>query len=479
MRRRDALKSIGTLAGAGAASRLLVGCGGDDDGSSSEADAGAQPDAGPDASAEPDAAIVQGITTIVVVMMENRSYDHYLGARALEGLGGDGLTAKMSNPDVGGKPITVYREKDFCVADPPHGWETSRVQFNKGANDGFVRAYRQEHEGVKLAPYVMGYFGREDIPLTWALADQYASCDRWFSSIMGPTWPNRFYLSSGQSGGRMDNRFELADWPSLPSQLAAAGVPWSYYFSDLPFFSLYQDLPDGGLRAFPGDFMTDAAAGTLPAVTFVDPTFGESGNDDHPPHHPIRGQAFLASIYAALAASPQWNNCLLVITYDEHGGFFDHVAPELADDDRAAEGFDQLGFRVPTVVAGPYVKQGHVSSVVRDHTSVMSHLGGMFGLEPLTARVAWAEDLSELIDQDRLAAFDPAPPAKMPPIEVDESMIEKECVGGKPEKTDLERAADMGLISPELDRRSQARDILYDIGDALERLNAGRIRRGR
>jgi phospholipase C len=411
-------------------------------------------------------------------MMENRSYDHLLGARALEGLGGNGLTEKMFNPDVGGKPVPVYRETDYCVADPPHGWETSRVQFNKGANDGFVRAYRDDH-GAKIEPYVMGYFGREDIPFTWAVADQYASCDRWFSSLMGPTWPNRFYLSSGQSGGRMDNQFKLADWPSLPAQLSQAKVPWGYYFSDLPFFALYEDLPDQDLLRFPRNFMDHAAAGTLPAVTFVDPSFGMNGNDDHPPHHPILGQAFLASIYAALAASPQWNNTLLVITYDEHGGFFDHFPPPLADDDRAKQGFDQLGFRVPTVVAGPYVKQGHVSSVVRDHTSVMSHLGGMFGLEPLTARVGWAEDLSELIDQDRLAAVEPAPPAKMPEIEVDESQIEKECAGKDPMPTDLERAADMGLISPSLDRRGEARDILYEIGDALERLNAGRIRRGR
>jgi phospholipase C len=419
---------------------------------------------------------------MVVVMMENRSYDHYLGARGLlEGLPGDGLVDGMTNPDVDDTPIPIYRETDFCVADPPHSWNQSRTQWNGGLNDGFVRAYRAAHAGEKLSPYVMGYFGREDIPLTWALADSYASCDRWYSSLLGPTWPNRMYLHSGQSGGIMSNTLPTGGiaWPAIQHELSDAGVSWAYYFNDLPFLALFRDLPASGLRSFVNDFFDDAAAGTLPAATFIDPGF--LINDDHPPHHPIRGQAFLGSIYAALAASPQWENSLLVITYDEAGGFFDHVSPPLVADDRAEEGFDQLGFRVPTVVAGPYVKAGHVSSVVRDHTSVLAHLGGMFGIAPLTARVAAAADLSELLDEERLAAFDPAPPADVPAIEVDESTIEAECDDGDAPgaRTDLERLADAGFFAPGLDRRSEARDVLYGIGDALERLNAGRIRRGR
>jgi phospholipase C len=474
MRRRDALKSIGALA---AASRLLPGCG-DDRRNPGGPDGGGGGDGGGDASP------VRGITTMVVVMMENRSYDHYLGARSLlEGLPGDGLTADMSNPDVDETPISIYRETDFCVADPPHGWEQSRVQWNSGANDGFLRAYRAAHDGKKLAPYVMGYFGREDIPLTWALADHYASCDRWFSSVMGPTWPNRMYLHSGQSGGFMVNDLPTGgfNWPSVHHQLNDAGVPWAYYYSDLPFVPLWKDLPtEGTIKRFMSDFFDDAEAGTLPPATFVEPGF--TINDDHPPHHPIRGQAFLASVYAALASSPQWNNCLLVVTYDEVGGFFDHVSPPQAADERAKAGFDQLGFRVPTVVAGPYVKAGHVSSVVRDHTSVLAHMGRMFGLEPLTARVAAAEDLSELLDQERLDALNPAPPAAMPPIEVVEEAIEAECSGeGVPSATltDLEILADRGFFAPGFDRRREARDVMHGVGEQLERLNAGRIRRRR
>src|SRR5262249_39760005 len=150
------------------------------------------------------------------------------------------------------------------------------------------------------------------------------------------------------------------------------------------------------------EFFDDAKNGKLPAVTFVDPNFGR--NDDHPPCHPVFGQQFIASVYAALAASPLWNQLLFVVTYDENGGYFDHVAPPKAPDDRAREGFDQLGFRVPAVIAGPYVKSGHVSSTVRDHTSIIAHIRGMFNLPPLTARDAAANDLSDLLDEKRLAA---------------------------------------------------------------------------
>jgi phospholipase C len=454
VRRRDALQSLGALAGAGAAARLLGGCG--------------------DNSSRPDPA---GITTLVVVMMENRSYDHYLGARILlEGLPGDGLVAGMSNPDPDGERIEIYRETGFCVPDPPHSWSMSRVQFNEGANDGFVRAYRQSQGEVP--PYVMGYFTRQELPITWGIADAYASCDRWFSSILGPTWPNRMYLHSGQSGGLMQNVLPEQggiDWRSVHHQLSDAGVPWAYYYQDLPFVPLWKGVElEGTIRRFSSDFFDNAAAGALPPVCFVEPAF--TANDDHPPHHPILGQAFLGSVYAALAASPQWNHCMMVVTYDEAGGFFDHVPPPLATDDRADLGFDQLGFRVPTVVAGPYVKPGHVSSVVRDHASVLAHIDRMFDLEPLTARSAAAEDLSELLDLDRLAALDPAPPVALPAVEIDEWTIDGACLGERRVPTEIEELADRGFFAPGFDRRRELPDTLRAIGEALDRLNAGRLR---
>jgi phospholipase C len=446
--RRDALRSIGALAGAAAGARLLGGCSGGPRGR---------------------------ISTVVVLMMENRSYDHYLGSRSMiEGLPGDGLLPGMSNPDAEGVLHPVYRESVDCVADPPHGWTASRRQWAEGRNDGFLQAYQRSHPGAP--PHVMGWFGREELPALHGLADAYSSCDRWFSSVLGPTWPNRLYLLCGQSEGIMSNTLPEAGkftCPTILDRLDDAGVEWAYYYGDAPFLAALERVPAERMLLFPR-FLSDAAAGKLPPVVFVDPSF--TRNDDHPPHHPLLGQQLIASVHAALAASPHWNELLLVVTYDEHGGFFDHVPPPKAPDERAAAGFDQLGFRVPAIVAGPYARRGHVSSTLHDHTSVLAEIERVFDLEPLTVRDAAAADLSDCLDLDAA----PAPPAAIPAVEVDESIIDRSCLNlGKP--TELELALDAGLLGPrrELDGRPAWRDQLYLIGDLLDRHGAGRIRRGR
>jgi phospholipase C len=175
------------------------------------------------------------------------------------------------------------------------------------------------------------------------------------------------------------------------------------------------------------EFFDDAEKGRQQPVTFIDPGFGL--NDDHPPHHPVLGQQFLASVYSALAASPHWKNLLLVVTYDENGGFFDHVPPPTAADERADLGFDQLGFRVPTLVAGPYVKQGYVSSEIYDHTSALKHIKNAFGLPPLTMRSEAALDLTDCIDLERLAAGNPSAPISLPEVDIDATMLPPECDG--------------------------------------------------
>jgi phospholipase C len=192
------------------------------------------------------------------------------------------------------------------------------------------------------------------------------------------------------------------------------------------------------------------------------------------------GQQLIASIYTALASSPLWPNLLFVITYDEHGGFFDHVAPPKTADDHAAQGFDQLGFRVPAVVIGPYVKGGQVVSTQYDHTSVLKHIEVMFGLDPLTARSTAAVDLSDCIDHDRLAAGDWAEASPIPPVVVDESMIGGACsASGDVQHDVIEMFDRLGGRHADLDRRSRLRDYAYTIGDYLDRMNAGRIVRGR
>jgi phospholipase C len=400
----------------------------------------------------------------------------------MEGKPGDGLAASMANPDGGGAPRAVYRESVDCVADPPHGWNPSRAQFNAGANDGFVKVYQQSH-GVDIAPHPMGYFTREELPAMWALADAYTSCDRWFASVMGPTWPNRMYLHGGQSAGTQSNVLTPDGpytFPLIYNRLLDKGVDFKYYFSDIPFLAIFNQpyVNAGYMKKLDLEFFDDAASGKLPPVTVIDPAF--SANDDHPPHHPIFGQQLIAAIYAALSSGPQWKNMLFVITYDEHGGFYDHVAPPRTADDRAAAGFDQLGFRVPTLVMGPYVKAGHVSSVVHDHTSVLRHMETMFGLEPLGARDAAANDLSDTIDAARLAARDPLPAVKLPAVVVDESMIDPaSCYGIHDKPTELEQAFDRGELPREWDHRRGVRELLYTVGDVLDRHDAGRIVRGR
>jgi phospholipase C len=422
MRRRDALKTLGSLAGAATLGKLLPGCG--DDGNDPV-----------------------GITTYVYLMLENRTYDHVFGARKLQGLGGDGLDATMSNNDNSGNPVTVFEPtpEEMCVEDPPHSWDPSHAQFNGGAMDGFVKQYQVSTQNVGSRE-VMQYLTRTQIPVSWALADAYTTCDRWFASVMGPTLPNRAFWHTASSFGLRANKDVLdaasqVPVPTIYNRLHDKNIDWAYYSGPLavvsllansgPYhldvgptdgtgnirrFSAYPDQPDDPN----GQFFKDAAAGKLPPVCYIDPFFGE--NDDHPPLHPILAQALIAAVYRALANSPQWKNCMLVITYDEHGGFFDHVPPPQVEDDTlekfGVDGFKQLGFRVPAVVAGPYAKQNYVSSVQYDHTSALKHLQNAFGLEPLNIRMDTANDLSDCIDMDRLAAGDWAPPIELPEIDL-------------------------------------------------------------
>jgi phospholipase C len=428
--RRQAIKTIGGLAGAAAMSRVLPACG--------------------------DNAGV-GITTYVYLMLENRTYDHVLGSRTLlEGRPGDGLTATMSNRDSRGATVGVYEAPShaLCVLDPPHTWDPSHAQWNGGANDGFLEQYQLE-TGTPVTD-VMAYLTRSMIPVTHALADAYATCDRWFASVMGPTLPNRGFWYAGTSFGLKTNSEVIDQFTSVPAptifnRLHGRNVDWAYYSGPLTIISMLGNPgPNqlditGKIRKFAayatepddhnGQFFKDAAAGVLPPVVYIDPFFGQ--NDDHPPQHPIVAQALIAATYRALAASPQWKNCMLVITYDEHGGFFDHVPPPQTPDDTLArygvDGFGQLGFRVPALVIGPYVKQGYVSSVQYDHTSALKQLQTAFELEPLNVRMDAANDLSDCIDTERLARGDWAPPIEIPSIDLADypmALTDPACLSG-------------------------------------------------
>jgi phospholipase C len=416
------------------------------------------------------------IDTVVYLMMENRSFDHFMGAMKLEEgrTDVDGLTDDMSNPNLAGDPVFVHPADADCIEDPPHSWNSSHAQFNEGANDGFVRKHEGNHPAV--AHQVMGYYGRDGLPATYAISDAGVVCDRWYCSLMAQTWPNRFYYLAAQNGGGFGNQPPDGPFPHIFGSLDEAEVPWAVYYGNMPFSILLSGLNLAHEGYLPLEhFFADAEVGLLPAVTYIDPVFGRS--DDHPPAHPLAGQILIASVYQSLARGPHWDRCLLVITYDEHGGFFDHVPPPLTDDDRSETGHNQLGFRVPTVVTGPWVKHGTVSSSQYDHTSCLAFLQYLHGLEPLTARDAAANNLLDLLDEERLLTNTPAAPVTMPTIEADEAVIyAPECVTVRDEvpsithQPELEALLDAYPGGHPLDRRAQTEEIYEACLDEAVRL---------
>ena len=255
-----------------------------------------------------------GITTYVYMMLENRSYDHVLGARALvEGRPGNGLVASMRNPDVNGQLIAPWEPTvdQMCDPDPPHGWTELHNSWNNGACDGFVKSHQLDHSSTTLID-PMQYLTRTQMPISYALADAYTSCDNYFCSVMGPTLPNRAYWHTatsfgigpaGDANNQILNKFGAGSpVPSIYNQLHDKNVDWAYYFGSIAVAALiggagpYQlDLGandgTGNIRRFgdyqgsSGQFFTDAANGTLPPVSYIDPFFFL--NDDHPPIHPI------------------------------------------------------------------------------------------------------------------------------------------------------------------------------------------------
>jgi len=369
------------------------------------------------------------IDTVVILMMENRSFDHYFGALTLEEgrTDVDGLTAEMSNPHPDGYDVFATRSEVNCLEDPPHGWDSSHVQFNNGANDGFVTEFYGRT--AELAHEAMAYLDREQLSAFYTLADEFTLCDQWFSSLMTSTQPNRFYFHCAQNGGVDNNDIPIGeDYPSIYTVMDDAGHSWGCYYANVPGIVLIPDrvVADHQIQ-FIDEFFIDAAAGDLPNLVFIEPAYGR--NDDHPPAHPTAGQIFCAQIYDALASSPQWERIAFFITYDEHGGFHDHVPPPKAPDAHADQGFDQLGFRVPGLVIGPWAKKGHVSHTVYDHTSMLAFIEHLFQVDPMSERDAAADPMRDCFDWDALAANTPHEPIMLDPIEAsEEELYTEECV---------------------------------------------------
>jgi phospholipase C len=257
----------------------------------------------------------------------------------------------------------------------------------KGENGGFVANYARTHPGDRTPGLVMGYYKAADLPVYDYLALEFCLCDRWFSSVPGPTWPNRLYATAGRSGKSTTPRVPLYDLPSFLRHLDRRRVPWRWYYHDVPSLpavdSRYRNVSRFrehfrlfDRRSLSGrSFLEVAAAGDLPAVSWIDPNytdvdFGPSAsNDDHPPSDVMGGQDLVLRLYNALVSSPAWENTLLVIVYDEHGGFYDHVVPPAAPDDDPKS--RHYGVRVPAFVVAPWVARATVSKTLFDHTSII------------------------------------------------------------------------------------------------------------
>ena len=459
--RRKVLQILG-------ASAVGIGCGSSDDqGNPTPADPTTPPattstSPGPTPTTDPPAPapspggptgldMLNGIDHVIVVMMENRSFDHFFGALQRDATYVNkatvaGSTGTETNPAPSGAAVKVYKATTYTLASPPHGFDACHAQFDNGKNDQFVI----QHAGVNQDE-VMAWYDRTQLPFYYWLADNFTVCDHWYASVMGPTWPNRFYLHSGTSNGKTDNTPITANvqdtiWDRLKSKNVTAK---NYFAGKSGFFSsAFPTKITAGVNPMTpmDEFFTDAKNGTLPSVSYIDPDYSVS--DDHPAHDIRLGQTFVASIYKALSTSPQWGKCLLVITYDEHGGFWDHVPPPAAPDDDPE--FKNFGFRVPAMLIGPTVKNGYLSSKQYDHTSVIQTLTERFGLAPLTTRSIKANDLTDVFDTTRFGK-PAAPPPNAPLITMDAAAL---STSGANSQDEIEEAVAAGRVAESaIDRR--------------------------
>jgi len=356
------------------------------------------------------------IKTIVVVMMENRSFDHLLGYLSLDPHNWKNVEGLGNTPEWQDDVASVYNGTkympflltdpyDVIDADPPHERDPIATQMGPAVNgifpmNGFVTNYASA-KGVKpltagSQPPVMGYFTAEQAPVTDFFAQNFAICDHWFSALPAGTQPNRLMAMSGFSNIDV-NRDSLPDQDLVYDWLTNNGVRWRVYHEDIPFFSLMPRwIPDilreEHFRPFEQLYndVENEPPSEFPQVIFIEPTFtnaphiGPSG-DDHAPSAIKGGQEFLLEAYRCMARVPDvWGGTVMVVTYDEHGGFFDHVSPPALRTEPLAgalyqKGFETLGVRVPAFVISPFVNPKTVFNDRLDHTSVLKFIGQKFG----------------------------------------------------------------------------------------------------
>jgi phospholipase C len=406
------------------------------------------------------------IDTFVVLMMENRSFDHYFGWHP----DADSRNRGLSYVDGEGKRVKTHRlTPDFqgCdFRDPDHSWDGGRFQWNHGKMDGFAKGNK---EGTGSDEFAAGYYAKHDIPFIPHAADAFTLYDRYFCSIMASTYPNRHYQWSAQSGGQKTNEIPAGElgnqWETIFDRARARGVSALYFASDLPFAALYGPRGIGWTRRIE-EFYARAATGTLPNICFVDPPFKDGGGgdgtsaDEHP-HGDVRlGQAFMSDIVHAFMESPQYRRGALFVNYDEWGGFFEHVEPQFVPDARRSrklyQDFGMTGFRVPGVVVSPFTRGGRVSHRTVAHESILKLISYRFGLGHLNRRHRYASNIGRTFNWDR--------PRREPPELPDpQAIVATPCSAGGSAEAGM-RAKPHDLVR--LESSGYLKRLGYDVPDA-------------
>ena len=359
------------------------------------------------------------IKHVVLLLLENHSFDQMLGC-FFPSVDGIDPASPSLNKDEKGKAFQQRpTDERQMVLDPHH--EVNHVETQlKDHNGGFVLDFAQSNPTAndEQRQFIMGYYQRGFLPALHALAEDFTICDHWFSSLPGPTWPNRFFVLTGTSNGRVnmpddgEHTVDFQGWFqqsqfTIFDRLNDKGISWKVYFHDIPqsICLEHQRQPEMAARCFPiTQFFADGKAdeSEFSAFCFIEPDYnGADENDDHPPHDVMKAQKLLADVYNTLRSNDElWRSTLLVVVYDEHGGFYDHKEPPPAVPPEAQQpwweySFDRLGVRVPALLISPWATKG-VDSTKYDHTSLLKYLIGKWELDSLGQRTANASSIQPL-----------------------------------------------------------------------------------
>ncbi|WP_341755676.1 alkaline phosphatase family protein [Candidatus Tisiphia endosymbiont of Ptychoptera albimana] len=420
------------------------------------------------------------IKHIIVLMMENRSFDHMLGFlytdqgnKSPSGQAFEGLTGNEFNYDTKGNKVNVFkitpdRHQWYTMpgADPGEGYFHTNMQlFNTefpphptadtpviANNGGFVKDFAVAMLEYSLDGYpsipgtvegnIMGMFAPEALPVMSSLARQYVVFDRWFSSVPSQTFPNRNFACAATSNGCLENTHALLHAPSIFGLLSKHNISWSIYGydSNYPFARvMYPDTINASPNHFGvfEDFQQAVNNGTLASYVWLEPDlgFGTASNSQHPGTLDVsRGEKLMYDVYYTLRNSPIWNDTLLIITYDEHGGCYDHVSPldnatppdqYVGDKAEYSFGFNRFGVRVPTIAISPRIQPGTVcrakGNIPFDHTSILKTIQKRWNLPSLTKRDADAEDIGDILSLEIPRTDDALSNVNVPIIEQDKS----------------------------------------------------------